>query len=119
MSGCLVNGGRCPYWEECSSGQCHATKRDIEQYGLTKPNITEPSMPFKVGDHIHGFAAGAFGRDSFDCRTVETVGPDWVQTRNVLGQVETLTDTWNIRCAFELKDERCYCGDYCQLKSPS
>ncbi len=40
--------------------------------------------PFKVGDIIHGFAGGAFGRDSYACRRVEAVGPDWIVTRNDL-----------------------------------
>ena len=40
---------------------------------------------FKVGEIIHGFCGGSFGRDSYACRRVETVGPDWVVTRNGLG----------------------------------
>jgi hypothetical protein len=42
----------------------------------------------KVGDPIKGFCGGYFGRDSYDNRVVEAVGPDWVVTRNVHGKVE-------------------------------
>lgn len=41
--------------------------------------------PFNVGDIIHGFCFGSFGRDSYACRRVEAVGPDWIVTRNGLG----------------------------------
>ena len=44
--------------------------------------------PLAVGDVIHGFANGAFGRDSYDCRTIEAVGPDWIVTRNTRGETE-------------------------------
>lgn len=36
-----------------------------------------------VGDIIHGFAGGRFGRDSYGCKRVEAVGPDWVVAREV------------------------------------
>lgn len=39
------------------------------------------SHDIKVGDVLHGFQSGAFGRDSYDCRRVEAVGTDWVLTR--------------------------------------
>lgn len=42
----------------------------------------------EVGDIIHGFAGGAFGRDSYACRRVEAVGADWIVTRNNSGAVE-------------------------------
>jgi hypothetical protein len=44
--------------------------------------------PFRLGDIIHGFCGGAFGRDSYNCRRVEAVGADWVVTRNERGEVE-------------------------------
>jgi len=43
------------------------------------------AIPFRVGDVIHGFAFGAFGRDSYECRRVEHVGPDYIVTRNGRG----------------------------------
>jgi len=42
----------------------------------------------KVGDPVIGFCFGWFGRDSYDDRVVEAVGPDWIVTRNVRGKVE-------------------------------
>jgi hypothetical protein len=44
--------------------------------------MNRPSRQWSVGDTIHGFANGCFGRDSYDCRVVEAVGPDWLVTRN-------------------------------------
>lgn len=42
----------------------------------------------KVGQMIHGYAGGTYGRDSYYCRRVEAVGYDWVVTRNSRGVVE-------------------------------
>lgn len=46
------------------------------------------TTPLAVGDIIHGFANGAFGRDSYDCRRIEAVGPDWIVTRDEQGSAE-------------------------------
>jgi hypothetical protein len=45
-----------------------------------------------VGEVVHGFAGGAFGRDSYDCRRVEAVGHDWIVTRNARGGVEFVSE---------------------------
>ncbi len=45
-----------------------------------------------VGEQIHGFAGGAFGRDSYACRRVEAIGHDWIVTRNAEGRVEFVAD---------------------------
>lgn len=39
------------------------------------------ARPLAVGDRLHGFCGGLFGRDSFGCRTVEARGADWVVIR--------------------------------------
>lgn len=38
-----------------------------------------------VGSRIYGFAGGYFGRDSYDDKTVEAVGADWVVARELDG----------------------------------
>ena len=43
------------------------------------------SHTFKVGEIIHGYASGVFGRDSYGCRRIEAVGKDWVVTRTIKG----------------------------------
>jgi hypothetical protein len=35
----------------------------------------------RVGDTLHGFCGGAFGRESYGDKTVEAVGTDWVVAR--------------------------------------
>lgn len=37
---------------------------------------TDP-RPLAVGDRIHGYCGGYFGRDHYDCGIVEAVGRDW------------------------------------------
>lgn len=44
--------------------------------------MSEPARPLAVGDVIHGFAYGAFGRDHYDCVRIEAVGPDWIVARD-------------------------------------
>lgn len=40
------------------------------------------TSPLAVGDVIHGFAHGVFGRDHYDCVRIEAVGPDWIVARD-------------------------------------
>jgi hypothetical protein len=49
------------------------------------------SKRWEVGDEIHGFANGYFGRDSYECRVVELTGRDFLVTRNTRGEVELIT----------------------------
>jgi len=63
-----------------------------------------------VGAIVHGFCGGYFGRDSYACRRVEAVGPDWIVTRNGRGGVELGTDLPGIA---EHADDRGYCGVDC------
>jgi hypothetical protein len=37
--------------------------------------------PLRVGDILHGFCGGMFGRDSYEDKRVEAIGADWVVTR--------------------------------------
>lgn len=67
--------------------------------------------PLSVGDVIHGYAEGAFGRDSYNCRRVEAVGPDWIVTRSCLGTVELLGDPDDLRRAQRARDTRCTLTD--------
>lgn len=40
------------------------------------------ARPLNVGDVIHGFAYGAFGRDHYNCVRIEVIGPDWIVARD-------------------------------------
>lgn len=73
------------------------------------------SNNFKVGDEIHGFARGAFGRDSYDCRIVEAIGMDWVVTRNTANEAEMVRDS-RIDLAYMAREDRSYCDDICDAK---
>lgn len=67
-------------------------------------------MSFEVGDRIHGFAGGYFGRDSYDCRRVVAVGPDWVVTRNDRGVAEFVTgDLARVRAEGDDSAPGCNC----------
>lgn len=37
--------------------------------------------PLIVGDVVHGFCQGVFGRDHYTCSVIEALGPDWVVVR--------------------------------------
>ncbi len=39
-----------------------------------------------VGTVLHGFCNGFFGRDSWDDKIIEGIGPDWVVARNSVGE---------------------------------
>lgn len=46
------------------------------------------ARPLAKGDTVHGFCGGIFGRDSYDCKTVEARGRDWAVFRTADGDVE-------------------------------
>jgi hypothetical protein len=70
-----------------------------------------------VGDVLHGFCGGAFGRDSYDCRLVEATGHDWIVTRNSRREVELCTGR-SLRGVAEAGADRSYCYDDCQGAPP-
>lgn len=41
--------------------------------------------PLRPGDVLDGFCGGAFGRDSFGRKVVESIGRDWVVVRDEFG----------------------------------
>jgi hypothetical protein len=41
--------------------------------------------PLRIGDLIHGYAEGAFGRDFYKCARVEAIATDWVVVRDLDG----------------------------------
>lgn len=43
------------------------------------------TRPLQVGDELHGYAGGYFGRDHYDCGHVEAVGRDWLVLRTQKG----------------------------------
>ena len=45
--------------------------------------MSESERALLIGDVLHGFCGGAFGRDSYDCRRVEAIGADWIVTRSL------------------------------------
>ena len=45
------------------------------------------TTPLAVGDVIHGFANGVFGRDHYECTRIEAVGRDWIVCRDADGGI--------------------------------
>lgn len=45
--------------------------------------VDHPTRPLAVGDVLHGFCGGYFGRDHYDCCVIEAVGSDWIVTRDL------------------------------------
>lgn len=68
--------------------------------------------PLQIGEIIHGFCGGAFGRDSRKCRRVEALGADWAVTRNGVGDIECVSGR-DLRIAIQNKDDLTYCGTWC------
>lgn len=78
--------------------------------------MSDPTRPLAVGDVIHGFAEGAFGSSSYNCKKIEAVGPDWIVCRDEDGAVHLTTGTedlelckrnresqWDGCCKFDTK----------------
>lgn len=61
--------------------------------------LDDTALPLAVGDVLHGFCGGAFGRDHYECSRVEALGSDWVVVRGddtgigfASGQPQRLTE---------------------------
>lgn len=73
--------------------------------------------PVQVGDPLHGYCGGLFGRDHYDCGFIEAVGRDWVVLRS------TGADRWNpvgMACGrniltelAEFRTDFSYCNEDC------
>lgn len=68
------------------------------------------ARPLAVGDIIHGFAHGAFGRDHYHCTRIEAIGPDWIVARDpsepILGPSFT-SGRRSLELCIEARDEPC------------
>lgn len=75
------------------------------------------SHEFKVGQVIHGFAGGYFGRDSYGCRRIEAVGHDWIVTRKITPgsgwgtAVEMVSGSEDLAGVAREGDDRGFCED--------
>lgn len=63
--------------------------------------------PLGVGDIVHGFAFGIFGRDHYNCVRVEAVSSDWAVTRQHSNAVEFISGIDNIALAQQARDVDC------------
>lgn len=66
---------------------------------------SQPGKPLAVGDVFHGFARGAFGRDHYDCVKIEAVGPDWIVSRDVDGDLTFAAGVRDLRLLMKVRDE--------------
>ncbi|MFW3477428.1 hypothetical protein [Streptomyces microflavus] len=78
------------------------------------------SRPLAVGDGIHGFAHGAFGRDHHHCVRIEAVGRDWIVARDPgaasdQGGLAFASGQSDLELVREARDEPCPEGSDCHL----
>lgn len=41
--------------------------------------MEQEHRPLAVGDVLHNFSCGVFGRDHYECVRIEETGPDWIR----------------------------------------
>ncbi|AXH66205.1 hypothetical protein SEA_SATIS_44 [Streptomyces phage Satis] len=61
--------------------------------------------PLAVGDVIHGFAQGAFGRDHYDCTKIEAAGVDWIVARDADGDLSFASGKSSLEHLIMVRDE--------------
>ncbi|MFG3051841.1 hypothetical protein ACGFZP_12950 [Kitasatospora sp. NPDC048239] len=78
------------------------------------------NQPIAVGDILHGFCGGVFGRDHYTCCTVEALGPDWLVARNPRGEL-SWADGEDALVTLRRYRERTanYDGDFCCEPRPA
>jgi hypothetical protein len=68
--------------------------------------------PLKIGDVIHGFAQGGFGRDHYDCVKIEAAGTDWIVARDADGDVAFASGERSLKHLIMVRDtDRCPEGE--------
>lgn len=76
------------------------------------------ARPLAVGDVIHGFAHGAFGRDHYHCVRIEAVGADWIVARDPHEPFHGPSFTAgrrSLQLCIEARDEPCPNDNPCPL----
>lgn len=61
--------------------------------------------PLTVGDVIHGYARGGFGRDHYNCTKIEAAGRDWIVARDAEGDLSFASGGWSLRHLIMVRDE--------------
>lgn len=72
--------------------------------------MTSPK-PLALGDVIHGFAQGGFGRDHYDCTKIEAAGPDWIVCRAADGGLSFASGEEDLRFLMRVRDEDAVCEE--------
>ena len=79
---------------------------------------SQPKTIFAVGDEIHGFCGGYFGRDDYDCKRVEHIGYDYIVWRYLRGGV-TISSAKSheeiyqrLSKYMEPDEDTCYCNEW-------
>lgn len=81
---------------------------------------SEGDAPLRVGDALHGFCGGTFGRDHYDCCHVEALGEDWVVVRDENGSVDFASGADRLKGIGEYRRQSEYCHeDPCSVSSRS
>jgi len=44
-----------------------------------------------IGETLYGFCNGFFGRDSYEAKTIEAIGKDWIVARTGKGELRIAT----------------------------
>lgn len=72
--------------------------------------------PLAVGDVIHGFAQGGFGRDHYDCVKIEAAGRDWIVARDADGDVSFASGERSLKHLIMVRDTDSCPEDECPVE---
>lgn len=65
--------------------------------------------PLAVGDVLHNFSCGVFGRDHYECVRIEETGPDWIRAVDRYGSSTNVRGCRALTILMKHRDE-----DKCQ-----
>lgn len=72
--------------------------------------------PLAVGDVIHGFTQGAFGRDHYDCVKIEAAGRDWIVARDADGHTSFASGERSLKHLIMVRDSDPCPEDECPVE---
>lgn len=75
------------------------------------------ARPLAVGDVIHGFARGVFGRDHHNCVRIEAAGVDWIVARDSSSHLAFASGWKALTILIQVRDEDSCPDGVCSIES--
>lgn len=74
--------------------------------------MAQEHRPLAVGDVLHNFSCGVFGRDHYECVRIVRTGDDWIEAENKYGHSVQARGYRSLVLLMKHRDEAKCTGDW-------